>query len=114
MQVQIRGHETSVQTRWRDHISERLAKLDRFEDRIIRVEYVLTSSRHHLKGNELCHIIVKVPRRTIDIKKSSQTMMDAIDAASHVLERKIQHLYKAEKTRNRNSRDVRRVKRGMA
>ena len=55
MQVMIRGHETSVQQRWRDHIGERLSKLDRFEARIIRIEFVLTSSHHHLKGNETCH-----------------------------------------------------------
>ena len=51
MQVFIRGHETTVQSRWRDHIYDRLAKLERFEDRIIRVEYFLTTSHHHLKGS---------------------------------------------------------------
>lgn len=113
MQVHIRGHETSVLASWRGHIGDRLAKLDRFEDRIIRLEYVLTTSRHHLKGNELCHIIAKVPRKTIDIKKTGETMSEAIDAASKILEQKIHTLYKATKTKNRNSRDIRRVKRGV-
>jgi ribosomal subunit interface protein len=111
MQVFIRGHETEVTPRWRDHIYGRLAKLDRFEDRIIRIEFFLTTSRHHLKGSESCHIIAKVPRKTIDIKKSSESMPGAIDASCKVLERKIHHLYKDIKDRHRRSRETRLVKR---
>jgi ribosomal subunit interface protein len=113
MQVFIRGHETTVQPRWRDHIYDRLAKLDRFEDRIIRLEYFLTTSHHHRKGAEMCHIIVKVPRKRIDVKKSAETMMEAIDAASKVLESQIHKLYKANKTRHRRSRETRMIKRGI-
>ncbi len=103
MQVFIRGHETTVQARWKDHIYDRLAKLDRFEDRIIRIEYFLTTSHHHRKGSEVCHVIAKVPRKTIDVKKTAETMMEAIDAASKVLESQIHKLYKDIKTRNRRS-----------
>ncbi|OVE77518.1 ribosomal subunit interface protein, partial [bacterium F11] len=94
MNIQIRGHRTQVQPRWRDHIFERLSKLDRFVERIIKVEYVLTSSHHHLKGNEFCRINAKVPRKTIAIKRKSESMIGAIDAASHVLERQVQNLWK--------------------
>ena len=104
MKVLIRGHETAVQARWRDHIYDRLSKLDRFEDRIIRLEYFLTASHHHLKGAESCHIIAKVPRKTIDVKKSAETMMEAIDAASKVMEGQIHKLYKDIKTRHRRSK----------
>ncbi len=113
MQVLIRGHETTVQPRWRDHIYERLTKLDRFEARIVRLEFFLTTSHHHLKGSESCHITVKVPRRTISINKSAETMLEAIDAASHVLERQIQSLYKDVKNRHHRSRETRDVKRGI-
>jgi ribosomal subunit interface protein len=113
MKVLIHGHETTVQPRWRDHIYDRLAKLDRFEDRIIRLEYFLTASHHHLKGSEVCHITAKVPRKTIDIRKSAETMMEAIDAASRVLEQQVHQLYKDLKTRHRRSRETRRVKRGI-
>jgi ribosomal subunit interface protein len=113
MQVLIRGHETAVQPRWRDHIYDRLTKLDRFEDRIVRIEFFLTTSHHHLKGSEACHVTVKVPRRTISIKKSAETMLEAIDAASHVLERQVQSLYKDIKDRHRRSKEIRRVKRGQ-
>jgi len=112
MNVQIRGHRTTVQARWRDHIFERIAKLDRFVDRIIKVDYVLTSSHHHHKGNELCRITAKVPRKTIAIKRRSETMINAIDAASHVLERQVQHLWKDIKVRSRHNGEARRVKRG--
>ena len=113
MQVFIRGHETTVQARWRDHIYDRLGKLDRFEDRIIRIEFFLTTSHHHRKGAEQCHVIAKVPRKTIDVKKTGETMMEAIDAASKVLETQIHKLYKDVKTRNRRSRETREVKRGI-
>jgi len=113
MQVMIRGHETSVQPRWRDHIYERISKLDRFEDRIVRLEYFLTTSHHHLKGSESCHITAKVPRKTISIKKDAETMIEAIDAASRVLEREIHRLYKDVKDRHRRSRETRLVKRGV-
>src|SRR5688500_18122093 len=112
MQVLIRGHETAVQGRWRDHILDRLSKLERFEQRIIRIEYILTSSHHHLKGNETCHITVKVPRNTISIKKNAETMFLAIDLSSKVLERKVHTLYKDIKDRNRRSKQIRLVKRG--
>lgn len=112
MLLQIRGHETLVAKSWRDRISERLVKLERFEEKIIRLEYVLTTSRHHMKGNETCQIVAKVPRKTIAVKKTCETMIEAIDAASHVLEQKIHHLYKDVKARNRHNREIRRVKRG--
>lgn len=112
MQVFIRGHETDVSPRWRDHIYDRLGKLDRFEDRIIRIEFILTTSRHHLKGNETCHVIAKVPRKTIDIRKESESMLGAIDAAAKVLEQKIHKLYKDVKDRHRRSKEIRMVKRG--
>ena len=113
MQVLIRGHETSVQPRWRDHIYDRLTKLDRFEDRIVRIEYFLTTSRHHLKGMEACHVTAKVPRKTISIQKKADTMIEAIDAASWVLERQIQSLFKDLKDRHRRARETRKVKRGI-
>ena len=113
MQVLIRGHETSVQPRWRDHIYDRLTKLDRFEDRIVRLEFFLTSSHHHLKGTEDCHITAKVPRKTISIKKSGDTMLEAIDAATRVLEREIHRLFKDIKERHRRSKEIRDVKRGI-
>ena len=113
MQVFIRGHETTVQSRWRDHIYDRLAKLDRFEDRIIRIEYFLTTSHHHRKGAEQCHIIAKVPRKRIDVKKTAETMMESIDAASKVLEGQIHKLYKNLKTRRRRAEETRQVKRGI-
>jgi ribosomal subunit interface protein len=103
MNVLIRGHETMVQARWRGHIFDRISKLDRFEDRIIRMEYVLTSSHHHLKGFETCHIIAKVPRKTLDVKKSAETMLEAIDLASKVMEVQIHKLYKDVKDRNRRA-----------
>src|SRR5688572_14840083 len=103
MNILIRGHETMVQSRWRGHIFDRISKLDRFEDRIVRIEYILTSSHHHLKGNETCHIIVKIPRKTLNIKKSAQTMPEAIDLASKVMEGQVHKLYKDVKDRNRRA-----------
>ncbi len=113
MQVFIRGHETTVLARWRDHIYDRLAKLDSFEDRIIRLEYFLTTSHHHNKGAEMCHIIAKVPRKTIDVKKTAETMMEAIDAASKVLEEQIRKLYKDIRDRHRRTRERRQVMAGI-
>src|SRR5262245_50847509 len=113
MQVLIRGHETSVQPRWRDHIYDRLSKLDRFEQKIVRIEFFLTTSHHHLKGSESVHVTAKVPRKTISIKKSAETMIEAIYAASKLLERKIHHLFKDVKDRHRRSRETRMVKRGL-
>ena len=113
MQVIIRGHETTVQSRWRDHIYTRLSKLDRFEGRIIRIEYFLTTSHHHNKGYEFCHVIAKVPRKRIDVKKNGETMIEAIDAASRVLELQVHKLYKDVKNRHRRSREKRVVRSGI-
>lgn len=113
MQVLIRGHETAVQPRWRDHIYDRLSKLDRFEERIVRIEFFLTTSHHHLKGSESCHIKLKVPRKTLSIDKSAETMIEAIDAAAHVLERQVQQVFKDVKERHRRSKETREVKRGI-
>ena len=112
MNLQIRGHQTDVHPRWKAHIEDRVTKLDRFEDKIIKLDYVLTSSHHHLKGNESCKITAKVPRKTIAVEKQSETMIGAIDAASHILERQVQHLWKDVKVRNRHNGKVRRAKRG--
>ena len=114
MKVMIRGHETTVLPRWRDHIYERIAKLDRFEDRIVRIEYYLRTDHHHLKGSESCHITAKVPRKTLSVKKSAETMMEAIDRASKVMERQVHHLYKDVKSRHRRARETRRIKRRAA
>lgn len=113
MNIQIRGHRTTIIPRWRDHIYTRLSKLDRFYDRIIKLDYVLTSSRHHLKGNEACRITAKVPRKTIAISKKSEDMIGAIDAASKVLEKKVHSLWKDVKIRNRHDKKARSTKRGV-
>ena len=113
MDVQIRGHRTVTQPRWRDHIYERLSKLDRFQDRIMKVDIILTSSHHHLKGNELCRIQAKVPGNTIAIKKRAETMMEAIDAGFKVLEQQIHQLWKKNKDKNRHSKVARMAKRGL-
>ncbi|MCB4757677.1 MAG: ribosome-associated translation inhibitor RaiA [Elusimicrobia bacterium] len=101
MFVHIKGHQTDVLSRWREHIYERLTKLDRFEDRIIKLEITLTASHHHLKGNESCHITAKVPRKTIAIKRNGETMFEAIDAASRILEKQIHDLWKDVRDRRR-------------
>lgn len=113
MQINIRGHETSVLKRWSDHIYMRLSKLEMFENRIIKIDFVLTSSHHHFKGNETCLIAAKVPRKTITVRKNAETMIEAIDASSKVLERQIRALWKDVKSRNRHNRAVRMVKRGI-
>jgi ribosomal subunit interface protein len=112
MRVLIKGHQTDVLTRWKNHIYERLEKLERFEDRIIKIDFTLTASHHHQKGFETCHIFVKVPRKTIDVKKSAENMMLAIDAACKVVEQKVHVLWKDVKTRNRHARTARMIKRG--
>ena len=114
MQVTIRGHETSVLPRWKNHIQDRLAKLNGYEKRIIKIDYILTSSHHHLKGNETCHVTVKVPRKTISVKKDAETMIEAIDQASKIVERQVHGLWKDVKVRNRHNRVARMAKRGLA
>jgi ribosomal subunit interface protein len=111
MNVLIKGHRTEVQPRWKDHILDRIAKLENYEDRIIRLQVTLTSSHHHLKGNELCHIFVKVPRKSIALRRRSETMLMAIDATFKVLEQQMHKLWKDVKTRNRHNKDVRLAKR---
>ncbi len=112
MHVHIKGHQTDVLPRWESHIFDRLSKLERFEERIVKMEYTLTASHHHLKGNETCHINVKVPRKTIVIKKSAETMIEAIDLASKVLEKQIHELWKDIKDRHRHAGKLREAKRG--
>ncbi len=113
MQILIKGHQTEILERWREHIYDRLTKLARFEDRIIKLEYILTASHHHLKGNESCHIIAKVPRKTISVKKDAQTIIEAVDMASKILEKQIQNLWKDTKDRHRHSKIIQRAKRGI-
>jgi ribosomal subunit interface protein len=113
MKVLIKGHQTDVLQRWKNHIYDRLAKLERFEDRIIKIDFTLTASHHHQKGYEECHICVKVPRKTIDVKKGAENMMAAIDAACKVVEKQIHALWKDVKTRNRHAKTARLIKRGV-
>src|SRR5947209_2653110 len=103
MQINIRGHQTEVQPRWKIHILDRVSKLERFEQKIIKIEFTLTSSHHHLKGNEECKITAKVPRKTINITKSAETMIGAIDICAKIFEQQIHHLYKDIKDRNRHA-----------
>ncbi len=112
MNVVIKGHQTDIQPRWKNHIEERLAKLAPFEEKIIKIEITLTASHHHQKGNENCHIFIKVPRKTIDVKKNAETMMGAIDAACKVMEQQVHKLWKDVKTRNRHAKAGRAAKRG--
>jgi ribosomal subunit interface protein len=113
MKVLIKGHQTDIQPRWKSRILDRLEKLERFEDRIIKIEITLTASHHHLKGNESCHIFVKVPRKTIDVKKGADDMMSAIDAACKVMEQQVHKLWKDVKARNRHDKVARQAKRGV-
>ncbi len=111
MNVLIKGHRTEIQPRWMNHIQERIAKLAPFEERIVKIQVTLTSSHHHHKGNELCRIFVKVPRKTIALRRRDETMIMAIDAAFHVIDQQIHKLWKDVKTRNRHNKAVRMAKR---
>jgi ribosomal subunit interface protein len=113
MDVIIRGHQTTTQPRWRDHIYERLSKLDRFQEQLIKIEIILSSSHHHLKGNENCRVQVKVPGRTIAVNKSSETMMEAIDASFKVIEQQVHGLWKKLRDKRHHSKDARLAKRGI-
>lgn len=110
MNVLIKGHRTEIPTRWMNHIEERIAKLDTFEDRIIKIQVTLTSSHHHKKGNELCRVMVKVPRKTIALRRRAETMLQAIDAAFKVVDQQVHKLWKDVKTRNRHNKAVRMAK----
>jgi len=114
MNVVIKGHRTEVQPRWMSHIEDRIAKWDAFADKIIKVQVTLTSSHHHLKGNELCRVYIKVPRKTIALRRRAETMLVAIDAAFKVVDQQIHKLWKDVKTRNRHNKAVRLAKRNGA
>jgi ribosomal subunit interface protein len=111
MNVLIKGHRTEVQPRWKQHIEDRIAKLEPFADRIIKIQVTLTTSHHHHKGNELCRVFVKVPRKTIALRRRAETMLIAIDAAFHVIDQQMHKLWKDVKTRNRHNKAVRNAKR---
>src|SRR5688572_23666538 len=114
MQTLIHGHQTDVLPRWKNHIYERLAKFDRWEEKIIRFAVVLSSSHHHLKGSETCHITVKVPRKTFSVKKTEENMILAIDASFKIIEQKVHSLWKDLHTRKRRQKPVRALKRSFS
>ena len=114
MHINIRGHETTVLPRWREHVNGRMAKLSGFSQRLISVDVYLTSSHHHLKGDESCQITGKVPGKTLSVRRDAETMIEAIDAACKVFERQVRALWKDVKTRSRHNKQVRALKRGTA
>lgn len=105
MQVLITGKNIDLTDALKTYTQEKFGALEKFYDKIIRADVVLTKESHQKKGDIfVCECKLEIPGNDAFVRKDEQNMYKAIDKVSdHLAEELKKHKNKTrthrEKTR---------------
>lgn len=81
MQLDIEGRNTDIQSRWRELIERKLAKLERYPSEITHARVTITHNPHHNMGDNQVQVVLSVSGRTLTVKKSGAQIPAVLRAA---------------------------------
>jgi len=110
MQILITGKNIELTEALKKYAEEKFSALDKFFDKIIRADVVLSRDNHHQKGDvNYCECKLEIPGQDLFVSKDEPNMYKAIDKVSdHLAEELKKH---KEKTRSveKHKRESKRV-----
>lgn len=93
VEVVVRGRKVVVPDHFRQHVSEKLAKLERYDDKIIRVDVELQHEKNPRQNGSCQHIEITCRTRGPAVRSEacSDDFYAALDLAVEKLERRMRH-----------------------
>lgn len=87
MKVNIQAVNFNVDRKLVDFINERLAKLEKFYDKVVSFEVFLKLENSNDRENKTVELKVLVPGDDVVVKKTCKTFEEAADLCADALER---------------------------
>jgi ribosomal subunit interface protein len=93
MEIVVRGRKVVVPDHFRHHVSEKLGKLERYDDKIIRVDVELQHEKNPRQNGSCQHIEITCRTRGPAVRSEacSDDFYAALDLAVDKLERRLRH-----------------------
>ena len=89
MDLLVKGRGLRITDPVRRVAEHRLAKLERLDPRVSRVEVEITKSNPRIEGGHHVELVASTARRTFRAEASGRDIDSALDQAAHRLERQI-------------------------
>lgn len=89
MKVNIQAVNFNVDRKLVDFINERMAKSEKFFDKIISVDVFLKLENNNEKENKTAEVKILVPGDELVVKKTSKSFEQSMDASAEALDRLI-------------------------
>jgi ribosomal subunit interface protein len=93
MELVVRGRNVVVPEHYRQHVAEKLAKLERYDHKIIRVDVELDHERNPRQSNRCQHVEITCRTRgpVVRAEGCAEDFYKALDLAADKLERRFRH-----------------------
>ncbi|WP_375494094.1 ribosome hibernation-promoting factor, HPF/YfiA family [uncultured Jatrophihabitans sp.] len=93
MEIVVRGRKVVVPDHFRQHVGEKLGKLERYDDKIIRVDVELQHEKNPRQNGSCQHIEITCRTRgpVVRSEACSDDFYAALDLAVDKLERRLRH-----------------------
>ena len=101
MQLDIEGRNTEVQSRWRELVERKLAKLERYPSEITHARVTITHNPHHHIGDNQVQIVLSVSGRTLTVKKGGAQIPAVLRAALTAAGRELDTYHQSRQSRKR-------------
>ena len=87
MKVNIQAVNFNVDRKLVDFINERLAKIEKFYDKVISIDVFLKLENNNEKENKTVELKLLVPGDEMVVKKTAKTFEESLDVGADALER---------------------------
>jgi len=87
MKVNVHAVNFTVDRKLVDFINERLAKLEKFYDKVVSADAFLKVEKTSEKENKIVEVKIHVPGDDFMVKKQCKTFEEAIEVSAESLER---------------------------
>lgn len=107
--LEIQGVKIDVDPKLQTYITKKIGRLDRYVSRHAResmhVQVFLKEQKKKTKKDNICEVVIKLPKETVTVKESTLNMYAAVD----IVEAKLKNLLKKYKDTHSHKRFHQRV-----
>lgn len=92
MKINLQSLKFTAKNHLKEFVEEKVAKLDRFYDRIIAAEVTLTLEDEKLVDNKACDIKLLIPGNDVLVKRNAASFEEAILTCVETLQNNLKRL----------------------
>lgn len=106
----IRGKNIELTPAIKEHVEQRVEKVEKYFDRITMVNVEVRKSEHHKNGFFSCKVNLDVPKHRFHAEETKGDLHDAIDSVFSIVERELKkHKEQMQQERRTSGREDKRV-----